>query len=995
MKNKCFQSIAGFEELTKSGDIKICFLHDPEYGYQDGKPKRPEGLTANLAAQMCEKYLLQMGLSSWKESEISERDYIASINGKFNYRSADEANLPKNVNRNLGFVFPQDPEPPFWVCIDVDGQDYGYMVKNNPDVKMATRAYLCKCLSHGLKKRGIKFVCIQTTNNGFHFYFKTKTAYFKDHLPSSFLYPNSQVLMEKVDKTIFGSKSMLASVINQPMAKRALEIFTAGKMVVAPGSSMDGKEYTVTDDGIRDFREVTVYEDGPVEDLISSILIDDCFFSKEIQTEEQVVKSNLELNISIDKRTLSETNIKNIGDFIIYAFQHIPGQKHYATLALGGFLYSQNISQDSIADLGEYIIDNAPENLFNSSKEDEKHNGFLAVLIHDSCEDTEKQKTGLTTLKKIFEETEVPLRELTKILWTNAAPDYHIFTPNGIYADTYKEVTVDFKNKETRLLNLKTVIDDEGVRQAPKVLNSQVIKHVLTDINYIDDISASRLSHEEKMPISFYIQSRLKPSHLYIYKNTKEMIENYDSLPLAHQKGSNNILALVIDEYESIGLIGSIERSTIPGIYLSRDGKTLRRFIQKEGEVVEVKPFLPNKEKLIEALNLLKRVNDVYPWYDDKFATFVKLGMLLPYGYVFKTVYGSFIRGIILYGEGGTCKSSASELLIRMNVPSESIEEKEIDYILPGSEFSSEYRMGSALHRHSYPIMIEEVENVFANSDNRDLIKNAITRKFIRNPGGEYEYYSRAIPIFSANELDDEIEKSGMFRRFLILNFVNGERGDKPEVEEGLSFLNTNGVRNSRFKDLYVISEFIFYDLSNHLDYFALNPQQIITNVLKDMEQYTNLDLSWLINTDFEKYYQSDRSSEDQTDLSMILETLRYHFNKSINIGGIGSNTDERFLENLIEDKYSYIYRIQNQRTDGVLITGDFNKFYKKSFPNAKKLSLDRLAEVLFDNLDFKNDVKVSKMKPNGFKSRIKGVFIHWEDFCSIFNIRINKEEEE
>ena len=378
MKNKCFQNVNGFEELTKSGNIKICFLHDPDKGYTDGKPKRPEGLTKALQEEMCEKYLHTMGLTSWDGAKISKNTYLGTINGKFNYRSVEEANLPQNCNRNLGFVFPSEPESPFWVCIDVDGQDYGYMAKNDPNLKRATRAYLYKCLSYGLTKRNIKFVCVQTANKGFHFYFKTENAYFKDHLTDTFSYPNSQVLMEKIDSEIVSENLCLTSIINQPVAKRALEIFTAGKMVVAPGSVIDGKEYTITTDSVNDFREVSIYKDGPVEDLVGSILSEDCFFSHDSSSTDNS-HQNFEINISNDKRILSQTNIKNIGDFIIYAFQQIPGQKHYATLALGGFLYSQNIAQDSIADLGEYIIDNAPDNLFKASKEDEKLNGFLAV----------------------------------------------------------------------------------------------------------------------------------------------------------------------------------------------------------------------------------------------------------------------------------------------------------------------------------------------------------------------------------------------------------------------------------------------------------------------------------------------------------------------------------------------------------------------------------------------------------------------------------------
>ena len=994
--NKCFEEVEGFQELVESGDLKICFLHDPEFGYSDN-PKAPEGRTQKMLDELCFEYLVQNGVSSFEELGEKEGNFKQSINGKYNYRSVDEANLPMNMNRNIGITFPADSDTfdEKWVCLDIDGQDSAYMVEKSEDLKIATRYYLFQCIKKGLKKRGIKFVCNTTMNKGFHIYFKTKKTKFKDHDLSVCAYPKSMEAFLKADSDIFNKFPNLNSIVGKANAKGIVEVFTKGKYVVAPGSVIDGRKYTLLDDGIQDFREVSVYEDGFVEDLISEILIEDYHFERKIEeTSNGLVANSFKLNINEDKQNLTETNIKNIGDFIIYAFQHISGQKHYATLALGGFLYSQNISQDSILNLGEYIIDNAPVDLFKNSKEVERTNGFLKVLIHDSVEDEEKKKTGLNTLKAIFKDTPVPLRELTKILWTNSAPQFHKFNPNGVDASTYKEVSIDFKNKETRLYNMKKNIGEDGEEKPPTKLSSQIIRHVLTDMNYIDDISSSKANVIEKMPISFKLQSRLMKDCIYIRNDTKDMIEEYESMPLAHSSGSKEILSLVINEYESIGLIGVTEGSKIPGIYLSRDKKKLRKFVYLKQEIVEVQPKKPLKKDLQNAFNLLKQINDVYPWFDDKFSTFVKLGMLLPYGYVFKSEYGSFIRGIILYGEAGTCKSSASELIEYMNIPKESIEGKELDYLVPGSEFSTVFRMGKALSLHSYPIAVEEVENVFNDPEKRDLIKNSITRRFIRNPGGEEEYYARAIPVFSANELSDEIEKSGMFRRFLILNFISGERGDKEEVEKSLAFLNENGVRNSRFKELYTIGEYVYYDIANHLEYFAQNPQGIIDSVLKDAEEYTEMDLSWLIESKFDKYYQTDRSAEDQTEFSMVLDTLKYHFKNSIKMSGVASNVSEQFLENLIEDKYSYIFRMKNRQNNGVLITSDFNKSYKKAYPEAKKISIERLEELLNENLELKEVVKKAKMKPNNLKKRITGLYMDWEDFCSIFNIRNNSGDE-
>ena len=154
------------------------------------------------------------------------------------------------------------------------------------------------------------------------------------------------------------------------------------------------------------------------------------------------------------------------------------------------------------------------------------------------------------------------------------------------------------------------------------------------------------------------------------------------------------------------------------------------------------------------------------------------------------------------------------------------------------------------------------------------------------------------------------------------------------------------------------------------------------------------MDLSWLIEPDFDKYYQTDRSEEDQTDLSMVLDTLKYYYKNSIKLSGVASNVSEQFLENLIDDKYPYIYRIKNHKKNGVLITSDFNKSYKKSYPEAKKLSLDRLSELLNEGLNLSQEIYKTKMTPVNLKRRLTGLYIDWEDFCNIFNIKVNKEEE-
>ena len=74
-----------------------------------------------------------------------------------------------------------------------------------------------------------------------------------------------------------------------------------------------------------------------------------------------------------------------------------------ATVALGGFLSSMGVSQKSLIDIGNYVIDNKPSpNFFKMSDDAERTQGFIPSLLHDSEENVTKKKQGLTSLKERF-----------------------------------------------------------------------------------------------------------------------------------------------------------------------------------------------------------------------------------------------------------------------------------------------------------------------------------------------------------------------------------------------------------------------------------------------------------------------------------------------------------------------------------------------------------------------------------------------------------------
>ena len=957
MTQNCFKEVSDFEEKVKNGELNIVFLYD-----NGANPKHPVG-------------------------------------GKYAYKSYNDIIDPANENRNLGIGLPKQVTDDVFLCvIDIDGDSGKFEnIQDIEETKVGTRQLLFDVIKEKMKDYGLNPMYVTTASNGFHIYIYVTQSTHKQHGFNRFSYPKQDIINNKlINTTAVDDYPILQKLLGRKMGGSSIEIFTQGSYVVAPGSVINGNKYRVLPDGAQKFEDISVYGTKPIQELLKDILMDSFF-----TFEESLPTLDYNYEIQNENHDLLPRNIKAIGNLIIKAWPLIDGQKQEATLALGGFLYKMNVSEKSIMDIGNYVIDNKNNpHFFKQSDEVERTSGFMTSLLHDSKEKAEDKKTnGLTFLKSLFE-GKMPTNELSKVLWLNTRPSSHSFLPNGSFADEFEKIKIDFEHKNISHYDMRKGKwnDEIGGYEPPSIKKNKTIHHCLDNFEYIDDISSPYESDMINKKISFTTTNELQEEVKHIFQNTQDMFRHYSELPGAHIKHSEIVLRHIINEYERIGLIEEVEGSSNPGIYLSRDETKMRKFIRTKGGIEEVEPRLPSKEELTSALQLLSQINDVYPWEDDKFGVFIKLGLILPYGYIFKNHFNDFFRGIILYGEAGTLKSTSADLIESISVPQECIKLHKKWYITSGSDLRTEFRIGRALDRHSYPIVVNECEGTFSDVNNRELIKNAISDLVVREPGGDnpQTYYSRGIPILTANELPSAVETSGISRRFLVLNFIEKERGDIPEVIEKMQFLNENGKRNSRFKELICIGDFVFYTLSNHLEYFYSTPQEIADKVIKDMIDYTGLPLKWLLEPKFEEHQKNDREEESQTELEMTINVIKKPFIEK-KTRFFGRNiSEEKILESMLGNDYSYIYRVKNRRSNGIIITSLIKDEVSKRYYNyTKSISSKRLAELMNAQLNLENEVFYASNKITCVDgSRKRGIFIEWGDFCNIMGLDADMETE-
>lgn len=897
---------------------------------------------------------------------------------------------------NIGISFPKqeniNQSRPFLIAIDIDGETQIVDDELKPQLKEQTRNLLYHILRDGLEKRGYKGLYVRTPTNGYHIYLWTKKANFSQHGFKSLLFPDNMAFMTDFYKNLSSKMdlSLLPVLYKKRMSNKSIEIFSQATMIVAPGSTINGIPYQVLPEGAQRFRDISIIEDQPVEDLIFEILEDHFFVRNEIE-------STITYNTNTDNvHDLSEENVKNIGNLILEYWPEIDGEKQEASLALGGFLNSQCVSQKSIIEIGEYVISHAPPTLFRGSDEFERNKGFIPSLLHDSKQITSDKRTGLTTLGQKFA-TKKDIVKFKKILWMNTASK-HTFYPSGRETTKFEKVVVNYENNTTKLYDIRVKKDSEGeVYHSHE--SASLIGHIPLSISYINDISGQKQMYDEDKPLKLRILTRNNEKHDYIFSSTSFCLKKYRDLPYCHTEDAKKIGSFLFKEYEDLSLIDTIDSSSRPGIFPNTEQNGLRKFVEGEEGLMEVPPIQPKKSDLIAALTLLKEIYNVYPWHEEKFVRIVKLGLLLPYAYTYKMLNGGFIQGIILSGEAGTLKSTVGELITSFSFDIDEIFNK-FHYIMGGSEVASEFRFARAMDRTSFPIVVNECEATFSRKEVSELVKNAISGILTREPGGEFPkaYFAISNPIITVNNIPPMMETSDFSRRFLSIEFVGSERGDTREMIDKMSFLNVGAKNNYRFKELKPLGDYVYWWLDNHMEFFKYSQNDIIDSILTDLSDFTQMDLSWLLNTPINTIEDETREDEMNEELIMCSSLIYDYISDQV----VGNN---KYLINktvMSQENIKFALKrgdpfiTPTNADDGVLlIARGFQKEFKKRFYDYnKRMTLKQMADILNTTKMFSEykDGRMGKMVGN---RKVRGLFLTWDELFQLINVGDDYDEDE
>ena len=200
---------------------------------------------------------------------------------------------------------------------------------------------------------------------------------------------------------------------------------------------------------------------------------------------------------------------------------------------------------------------------------------------------------------------------------------------------------------------------------------------------------------------------------------------------------------------------------------------------------------------------------------------------------------------------------------------------------------------------------------------------------------------------------------------------------------EKLEFLNTQGIKNGRFRELLPIGDFVFYILNKNINWFNYSLEDLQDKIIHEMEKYSGIDLTFLKQTQNDFVY-IDRTDQENKKLSMLLQLLRkpYYYNKNKILQQ--GQSPVRVVENILNNQSAYPYINIVDETHIIIDIGLKREFNKEYFYDGTTVTLKGCCSLLNElDLDL-TSMTYTSAHVRGRKKQVRGIKMSIEDFAKI-----------
>lgn len=304
--------------------------------------------------------------------------------------------------------------------------------------------------------------------------------------------------------------------------------------------------------------------------------------------------------------------------------------------------------------------------------------------------------------------------------------------------------------------------------------------------------------------------------------------------------------------------------------------------------------------------------------------TVFKWGLFAPFDYAYKQV-GQHMEWIYLQGKGGTGKTKGYANMVGhmwFNPP------KEGDFEIGSGRVGTKAQLGYALSRSTFPICIDESENIFEKNESmQTLMKSFIDHALIRETQGSKGKLTKGLSaaICTSNGYLTDAS-GGQTRRTIRINFTRNEMKSEEHKEKFMDRWHI-GQKDSDLHNLqYVSHAFVKYMLDNP-KLIHNRWRETVDNFLKETFKEVNMELPlWLDiwTKDLDNGLESQFEDEELGIKEFIERKINFERNP------VDNTNDPRIYVNDIL-KSNKIVGLYLNRSGEVCITQNFlNTMFKK-----------------------------------------------------------------
>ena len=526
-------------------------------------------------------------------------------------------------------------------------------------------------------------------------------------------------------------------------------------------------------------------------------------------------------------------------------------------------------------------------------------------------------------------------------------------------------IRINYKNKAIEKYTVTSTKNSVEVSNEHTVFNMVPVE-IFESYNILDPNAKPKLS------LSFYRKGspQIQTITSDNITNIISSLENRSGI-VASKNEARDTLNLVISEYENLGLLKTEEQIPVGGLFINpKTGKLVR-----SDDNGELKIEKPSKESIKKAIKVWGDLHKIYPGDAKKLSHIIRYGLLVPFTYIFKTEH-SFLKYLFLYGSAKTSKTTLAEISLS---PYTKIDDT---ISIGGGGFDTPYRIGHALERHGYGVIVNEPGAMLQDGDCIEIIKRATESGVSREKWDQHEHikvpaYSNI--IFTSNShLPTE---DSLIRRGDIIEFTSDERLDENDVKKFQNKFNYTNRQKNRFNDLTPIGDYIIWYTSQDLTLLSKSKKDIVNEWLDNLLEYADEDKD-----KWEWIYQDaelmDIEEADDEIRSIFINILNSdyrntHLNKMYGIFKSLDDEKKHFKDNwkriLGKRLVTYAELHQVKGEDYIFINAQIkNRANEKA---GKSISCKSFSSIL--GYEYKNHTYEGKSK--------KGFRIHIDDFVELF----------